>query len=480
MVTQPNVVFLVLDSVRYDHTSVGGYHRDTTPNLQHIADLDDGVSFDTAIAHAKHTPKSVASILTGKYPAEHQLNYRSGSNKLDNSIPTVAEKFRDVGYATAGVSNNAWVSSDTNLSRGFEKFTLLPKSPMGLLRSVGVWPITKFLANIRRHSAGFQTDFHRHSAAFLLTSLIHKNLDELANKAKSFFLYAHYNETHRAYYPPKTWFDKYSEDFDMSNHDAGEFSMDVHYNLNNWVAQGCPFTDDQWSALTALYDTEIRYTDTFIGDLFQRIKNQFDDTIFIVTSDHGEHLGERGALAHRYVLDDALLRIPLVIFGLSVKSSKTPVQHSDVMRTVLELAGADASSIDGKDLRYHNREFAISQDSQSSLESLLQLNPDFDGERFFPGVDDTIPERTALRTDSYRYVRTVDGTEVLFEIPNESRDSNIAADRPDIRSELMSKLDSWFDIHPTACHGGGDGPEEGLSQRTVNRLKQMGYIDDDF
>jgi uncharacterized sulfatase len=96
MSASPNVAMFVLDSVRYDHTSVSGYHRDTTPNMQRIASSDDGASFDTAIAHAKHTPKSVASILTGKYPAEHRVNYES--NTVDPSLRTVAEACRSAGY----------------------------------------------------------------------------------------------------------------------------------------------------------------------------------------------------------------------------------------------------------------------------------------------------------------------------------------------------------------------------------------------
>lgn len=477
MSNHPNVVFLVLDSVRYDRTSVGGHHRDTTPNLRRIADSAAGVSFDTAIAHAKHTPKSSASILTGKYPGEHRFWY--DADALDQSIPTVAESFQDAGYTTACVSNNGFVGHETGLSRGFEEYTLLPKTPLEILRTVGVWPTAKFAANVRRHSAGFQGDIHRHSGAYLMTSLVRQQLNALESQSDPFFLYAHYNQPHRAYYPPLAWFDTYADAFDMSTHDAGEFSMDVHHNLTERVAEGCPFSNDEWTALKALYDTEIKYTDTFVGELFDLIRRRFDDTIVVVTADHGEHFGERGALAHRYALDDPLLHIPLVTWGLDAVSTETPVQHTDVMRTLLELADANSSFVSGVDLRSETREFAVSQDSDVSIDPVLEFNPEFDSERFFPGIEHTIPERTAIRTESHRYVRCVDGTRVLFQIPDEEVADDVSADEPDLVNELDGKLEMWLADHPHIKKDRAGG-RQALTADTKDRLIQMGYLSEDL
>lgn len=478
MARRPNVVVLVLDSVRYDHTTVGDHHRNTTPNIERIASRSDGTSFDTAIAHSKQTSQSSASILTGKYPAEHRFGYDTST--LDSSIPTVAEAFGDAGYNTACVSNNAFVGRETGLARGFEEYTLLPESPLAILRTVGLWPTAKFLVNVRRHSAGFQRDIHRHSGAYLTTSLVHQQLDALEGRSDPFFLYAHFNQPHRAYYPPLTWFDTYSDASEMSTHDAGEFSMDVHHNLTERVAEGCPFTDDEWAALKALYDTEIRYTDTFVGELFDRIRDRFGDTVFVVTADHGEHFGERGALAHRYVLDDALLRVPLVTSGLEVADPDAPVQHSDVMRTLLAEGDAHGEFADGVDLRDESRDVAVSQDGDVSLESILEYNPEFDGEQFFPGADRSIPERTALRTRSHRYVRAPDGREVLFEIPDEAEGGDISDEEPEMTAELSGALDDWFADHPSARPGrSGDGDSE-LTSGTKERLKRMGYLEEDL
>jgi uncharacterized sulfatase len=417
-------------------------------------------------------------MLTGTYPAEHRFGYES--NSLDNSIPTVAEAFRDAGYQTVCVSNNGFVGRETGLARGFEDFTLLPKTPLDILRTVGVWPTAKFVAQVRRHSAGFQRDIHRHSGAYLMTSLVRQRLDRLSSASDPFLFYAHFNQTHRAYYPPLAWFDTYADAFEMSIYEAGEFSMDVHHNLTQKVAEGCPFSDDEWAALKALYDTEIQYTDTFVGDLFDRIRDRFDDTVVVITADHGEHFGERGALAHRYVLDDALLRIPLVTSGLNVASTEAPVQHSDIMRTVLEMAGADASFVEGVDLRHKTREFAVSQDGAVSLDPLLRFNSDFNGERFFPSADRRVPERTALRTESHRYVRAIDGREVLFKISDESEGADCSETEPETLVDLQGRLDQWLADHRAASHSESKGSGQELTDDTKARLRQMGYLDEDL
>jgi uncharacterized sulfatase len=478
MTQSPNVIVFVIDSVRYDHTTVGNYTRDTTPNIQRIADQEDGISFDHAIAHAKHTPKSVASILTGKYPAEHRINYES--NRLTDEIKTVAEAFKNEGYETTCISNNGWVSRETELARGFDDCTLLPKHPINIIKKFGIKNVLEFLLNIRNHSAGFQRDIHKHSGAFLLSKLISEKINEIENSSSPHFLYIHFNQPHRAYYPPLAWFDTYAEEFNMSTKDAGEFSMEVHHNLNQKVADGCPFTNDQWEAIKVLYDTEIRYTDMIVGDLFEQIQRQLGETISIITSDHGEHFGERGALAHRYVLDDALLRVPLVTKGIEVESTVAPVQHSDIMCTLLELVGADAEFVDGIDLRKETREFAISQDKFSDQSGLLEKNPDFDLEKFFLNADQALPERTALRTETHRYVLGGDGTEVLFKIPHEARGDNIEDEKSKLCEELNKELKIWFSNHQAAKHGQHKESDNRLTNETKQRLKQMGYLEEDF
>ena len=473
---RPNVVVFVLDSVRADRTSLDGYGRDTTPNLDRIADQPDGRSFETAIAHTRYTLPSSASILTGQYPGDHGLGF--GRNSLDVSVPTVAEAFGEAGYRTALVSSNHFVSPETGLDRGFETTTVLPKDPRRLVETVGLGPVAKWAANIRRHSAGFERDRYRHSTAYLLTSLVRQRLDELESGSEPFFLYVHYNQPHRPYYPPLAWFDRYSDRFRMSRREAGDFSMDVHENLVERVAEGCPFTDDEWAVLNALYDAQIEYTDGFVGALFDRIRDRFDDTAVVVTADHGEHLGERGALGHKYALDDPLLRVPLVTAGLDVPTTTAPVQHTDVIRTLLATAGADESFVDGVDLRTDTREFAVSQDTARSLDPIYEVNPEFDTSQFYPGAERSLPQRTAVRTETHRYVRGEDGSRVLYRLPDEHTD--VSAEEPDTVATLDREVDAWLADHRLVDSDDRNHADDELAADTRSRLMKMGYLEEDL
>lgn len=471
---RPNIVFIVLDSVRFDRTSVGSHHRDTTPNIASIVSQSDGHSFSTAMAHARYTLPSSASILTGLYPGDHGVGF--GSNSLDTDIPTVAESFNAAGYETSLVSNNNFVGAETGLARGFETSIRLPHTPLGIIQTVGVGPILRWLGNLRTHSAGFEIDKYRHSGAYLTTSVINQQLDSLVDHSSPFFLYAHYNQTHRPYYPPLAWFDEYDDTFEMSRTDAGDFSMDVHRNLVEKVANGCQFTDDEWNTIKALYDAQIEYTDTFIGDLFDRIQREYEDTIVVITSDHGEHFGEKGALGHKYVLDDALLRVPMITSGLDVESTDFPVQHSDIIRTLLEVADARTEFVDGIDLRHETREFAVSQDGARSLDPITDVAPDFDAAQFFPEATGSLPERTLLRTRTHQYVRGDNGTSVLYEMTDEKYD--LSQEEPELAETLGTKLDAWQAGHDAI--GTNNKRDSELSASTKSRLKNMGYLEQDF
>lgn len=262
----------------------------------------------------------------------------------------------------------------------------------------------------------------------------------------------------------------------MSVSEARDFSMDVHHNLEQWVTEGCPFSDDEWAVLKALYDAEIKYTDTFVGQLVDVIESQFEDSIIVVTADHGENFGEQGALAHRYLLDDAGVNVPLVIHGLpGVSRTDQMIQHTDVIKALLKEAGANTEGIQDSDFREHVREFAYIQDSSVSLDHLLAHNPSFDTSKFFPTNGTTIPERSAIRTQEYKYIEDVVGTSVLYELGEEGED--IKAELPEVGSTLGEQLNTWLEAQETPSTA-TEGHE--LSAGVKARLADMGYLDDEI
>jgi uncharacterized sulfatase len=218
-----------------------------------------------------------------------------------------------------------------------------------------------------------------------------------------------------------------------------------------------------------MYDAEIAYTDEMIGRLIDWIdERQLGDTVVIVTADHGELFGEYGLLSHKFVLHDAVIRVPLVIKGLYndlAVDADDLVQHVDVMKTLLNLAGADTDGVLGYDLRSDRREFAISQRGPSDFQKILDHNSEWDHDRFHEGL------LTALRTDGWKYQKSGRESE-LFDLPDESMD--VSSTHTELAGELDVKLDSWMEKHGQPI---GESQEADFSNATKRQLRELGYID---
>ena len=461
MTDSPNVVWLTLDSVRYDHTTMSGYDRETTPNIQSLADRSDSVSFSSCFSHARSSHASVPSILSGTYPSRHRT-YFGNKQQFPDELPLVAELFGDAGYETIGVSNNGYASSLTNLDRGFDKFTLLRPSPRKLLDSAGLKNTLKYLLNIRRHSVGFSTDTHAHSAGYLVNEIAK---DELRDARDPFFMYVHYNEPHRAYYPPLPYLDRFTDDIGMDGSEAASFALEVHHDLLDIVANGCNLSDDEMDPLRAMYDSEIAYTDELIGELFDLIDEHLGETIVVVTADHGELFGEDDMLAHKYSMHNAVLNVPMVVSNSPELADDGIIQHTDVMRTLLEVAGADTETIQGVDLRTESREYAISQSGESDLEPLLERNPDFDRSKF------CTEEYSVIQDGEYKYVQRPDDPR-LYRLPDEETDRY--DDEDERATEMDTYLTEWLETEGQPL---GSGDEVQMDEEMRSRLADLGYLD---
>ena len=456
---KPNIVWLTLDSVRQDHTTMGGHERATTPNIQQIA--DDGVAFSAGFAHARASATSIPSILSGTFPSRHGTYYED-STAFPDAVPLVSELLSEVGYHTVGVSNNAYAGELTDTDRGFDEFTLLGSSPVEILKSAGVWNVLKFVANIRTHSVGFDTDTHAHSGAYLLTQIAKQRVSQAT---EPLFMYVHYNEPHRAYYPPLPYLDRFTDDLSMSGQEAAEIAMEVHHNLVEIVANGCELTDEEIAALKAMYDAEIAYTDDLVGRLHDHIEAELGETILVVTADHGELFGEDDMLAHKYSMHNGVLNVPMVLKGIDGLADEGLVQHADIMRTLVEVVGGETETIQGVDLREERREYAISQSPRDSHDPLLEHNPDFDVSRF-----PTEPY-SVIQSGEFKYVDYPDEPH-LYRLPDERE--NVTEDHPAVVEELDSALQEWLDTEGLPADRGETIEAD---EEIQSRLADLGYLD---
>jgi uncharacterized sulfatase len=241
--------------------------------------------------------------------------------------------------------------------------------------------------------------------------------------------------------------------------------MDVHHNLVQIVANGCELEADEMAALKAMYDGEIAYTDERVGDLYETIQRERGETIIVITADHGELFGEDEMLAHKYSMHNAVLNVPMVIQGLSGLSEEGIIQHSDVMRTLLEVAGAETETIQGVDLRTESRKYAISQSPPGSIEPLLEYNSEFDRSKF------PTDAYSVMQDGEFKYIARPDEPR-LYQLPDEL--SDLHDEYPERTKQMEKELCEWL---ATDGNRVGTGEDIDIDEQMRSRLADLGYLD---
>jgi uncharacterized sulfatase len=457
---RPNIVWITLDSVRADHTSLHDYRRDTTPTLAELA--AEGVSFSSCFAPGTSTVYSSASFLTGTYPFRNGL--RVTNDFLPRQLSTVPELLGAVDYTTACLSRNAYISPGTGLDRGFDRFEWIDSSRM--VRAIPFSILLGYALRIRRHSAGFTTDAGKHSTPYIVNRMAYNWLDDL-EESEPFFFYLHYNEPHHPYYPPLPYIDRYVDDIAFSLSEATSFAMEMHEHYREWIANGREFTEAEMEALKALYDAEIRYTDEMIGRLVRHIDNRsLGETVVVVTADHGDFFGEKGLLSHVLSVDDAVTWTPLVVRGFDIDvDPETIIQQIDVMQTLLAQAGAKTDQFQGVDLRHGKREYAFTNRAPVRTNTWKPHNPDFDLTRYHADA------LASVRTQQFRYQKSASRAE-LYELPDEGTD---VSDRyPTERAKLDEVLTEWWKTDGVPVDA---EDEDRMTDEMRRQLRDLGYVE---
>ena len=326
---RPHVVFIMIDTLRADHLPLYGYSRQTAPNLVDLAQR--GVTLTNMYAAASHTRPSVATLFSSLYPAVHKTNY--SRDFLPGSIVTLAETLREAGYQTFGVSANANVSPTFGFSQGFDTFSVSKvESPLRLT----------LLGTVAEDAIGdaafrfLEADQPIIPRAEAVTDIA---LDWTAQHCKQpCFLYVHYIDPHAPYSPPPPFDQSFDLHRDPSIRAGGINPIDlVKDTRQEWVGKAI----DQ-------YDGEILYTDHHVSRLLDQLKQLgvLDQSLVIVTSDHGEEFYEHGRGDHGKTLYEEVLKVPFVISWPGHIPSGTAYRNVvgliDVMPTLLDFLGIDS------------------------------------------------------------------------------------------------------------------------------------------
>ena len=462
-----NILWISLESFRWDHTGFADHVRDTTSNLENLVSAGAFCS-NNCYSHGIYTRSSTASILTGRPPSNHGVGmYRT---QIPESISTVPEQLSPEGYWNVCISPNGHISQATSLNRGFDEFRFITGSTIS---SEVPYPVLgKYLLNLFEHSGGLTTKTSHHSISYLNNELAKGYVDRAATRDDSMFLYLHYGDSHHPYVPPVAWRETFQEELALCLDEAISLASYMKRNLLEEIAQGCSFDGDEWNDLLVLYDTLLAYVDHMVGRLVSYAKDALENPIIVITGDHGENFGEQGLLGHRLKVTRPLVHVPMVVDGLEIPAEADDLmQHADVWRSISKDIEADLTLPGAVDHAETSRKFAVAQMGgdrcEQNLDEIMEYNPDFDRGRFIES------DVTALIADSYIYRRSDGRIELCFH--KGSGDSK-EVDDPEIESRFDSWYREWIENVGAPVQKPGEADDRDVDQHVKDNLENMGYL----
>jgi arylsulfatase A-like enzyme len=441
----PNVILILVDALRRDHVGAYGYPKPTTPFMDELG--AGGIVFDDALSQAPQTLNSTASLFTSRHfpfllwgvehdpipgVAEERRAQWARTPRLAAANLTLAEVLGGAGYQTVALFNNPHQHPTSGFSQGFDSARLLDRDAGQAYARVDT-VTTAFL------------DWH-------------SNRDH----GQPYFAYLHLMEPHNPYRPPAEY--------------QALFPPGTGRHL---YANGRPapeFTDNDLETLTALYDAEIRFLDetlrSLVGEL--ELRNDMDETLIIVTADHGDELLDHGGLGHGKTVELELLRIPLIMAGGPVKAhAGTRVaelaRNIDLAPTIVEMAGLeDAAEFQGVSLM-------PVIDNAGSATAPPQISYAW------------IAKLRSLTSSEWHCMRNfADGRLTLYHRPTDPRGiTDVSGDHPEIAELCLAELERLEAEGERAKQtakalkavetGGEITPE---SEAVLEQLKALGYVEE--
>jgi arylsulfatase A-like enzyme len=464
----PNVVLIILDTVRADHMSIYGYGTATTPGLAEFARV--ATLYSQAIAASDMTLASHGSIFTGLYARSHGARYDLPASPigapLSDEFYTLAEFLSDLGYATVGVvANHAYVGRGMNLNQGFQYYDdrrgrplLVPAQDL-FVRQL-IFELLRSLMPSSASDKSFRTAEEINEEVFGL-------LDDVAATESPFFLFVNYMDAHWPYAPPSP--------YDSLVPGRNESLRTDEYSalLRDVLKGQRRVTETLQQRLVADYDGALAYLDDQVMRLIEELKalDLYRNTLIIITSDHGEAFGRRNLIGHGVSLYQDQVHVPLLMKWPDSESGGSVhelVSHVDLFPTVVDLVDREAP-----------RPFAGV--------SLLKLTSDTArhviSESYPNGTHAYWHERhdrleRSLFAGGFKLVTSSRGKRELYALEQDPDEyHNLFDEEPEQAAVLQGLLDDWMAANDEFLNDelGSDEQLE-IDEETLDRLRALGYI----
>jgi arylsulfatase A-like enzyme len=484
---KPNVLLITLDTTRADHLSCYGYRRLTTPHLDKFS--REGMLYKNAYATASWTLPSHASMFTGKYPTKHGAEYSGHSLysgnilskgqrddrfdpeerarkflKLPEDNLTLAEILSEKGYRTAGIIGGVFCSSIFGLAQGFDYYDEVFINVKKDIQFFLIFQVIDLFFPL--HDLCAQYGYLGKRIASQVNESAFEWLDK--NYRQPFFLFINYFDPHVPYFPPPPY-DKYFGEVKtdmilLRNHKGESGFVNLEENLIMATLEGRhKLTHDERELLVSQYDGEIRYLDHCLGLLFEKLKalKVYDNTLIVVTSDHGEAFGEHGLIEHGLSLYEEVLRVPLIIKYPSASLRREVVEKRislvDLLSIILSFLDYSLPlGIDGKNVE--SLECPVIAETYAMLWSTDRFNRDI---------------KTVYQGE-YKYIWSSNKLDELYDLKKDpSEEVNLIARYPLGAQSMKKILEQWLASFKRA---GVKREKAYINKSTEERLRSLNYV----
>ena len=477
---RPNVLFVVWDTVRADRLSVYGHDRSTTPFLEQIA--PQARVFDQAISPSYWTLPSHASLFTGLSVSSHGANARY--QWLDGRFLTMAEHFRDEGYDTYAWSSNPNINRSANTVQGFDTFHQ-PFAQNAWRRKVeeATKALLHPLDQTTRDDPERYKNISHHKGGAVTHDAFTGWLDsrDTGPDSEPFFAFINYMEAHAYRLPSEQARQSVLPD-PRDYHRALRTPNLLKRQTNVMYGRWKPYKRNQRQGLYDLYDASIWDMDRYLGRLMEDLaaRGVLENTVVVVTADHGEQFGEHGLYLHNFSVYQPLVHVPLVVWGPGVTPGRTeePVSTAALFHTLVELLGLEPP--EAPILRHD-----LLHDDPRPVVSELTV-PCANPER--RNLDTSIRDWTASYKAVYdgqaKLIRASNGRHELYNLARDPRETrNVYDPASEVAERLSGLLQEWMVQQPRLEVSQEERDQEAalreaeVDEELMKQLEELGYTE---
>lgn len=451
MKKRPNVILITIDSLRADHCGFMGYEKKITPNIDALA--KESIVFTQAFANAPMTAQSLISLSTSTYPLDYQ-----GPKKIEKPRILVSEVFKKEDYTTAVFTSNAYMSNFFGYNKGWDFFECFSKSPSEKERrnriffileeiSLLFFPLFLFLIKYieykkaRKELDFSETKFWKKPPDSLLTQTL-KDFISSTNR-KSFFCWVHYGAPHIPYLPLKI----YLNNFPLSFSEVVAISLPHHFS-SHWNRKKLKkILTKRIKDIKELYDQAIQYEDLQIKNLINFLKKEklYENTIIILTADHGEEFLEHGQMTHPPQLYNELLHVPLLMRIPEKKPQKINKKVSLIdlfpsLLKILEISLPD--SFKGKNF--------FTQEAEVILFHQTAFNEKKEGAFKYTEIESLKQCKIACQNEEWKYILSYENSrEELYNLLRDPQEkNNLISKEKETAAKMRKRIEKFIQKNP--------------------------------